>query len=154
MLIRAASRSFWEVLDALVHLVPELLRVDLLQREESQKFFAEKGLPVVLGCVDGTRVRIQAPSQNEEEYLNRKGYHSLNVQIVSTGYLLIANCVAKWPGGTHDSRILSESTFPIEIAKLNDSRKSIILGDEGYGLRTWLFTPVAETGNLTDAERR
>ena len=44
-----ASRSFWEVVDALFHLVPELVRVDLLQREESQNIFAEKGLSGVLG---------------------------------------------------------------------------------------------------------
>ena len=33
-------------------------------------------------CIDGTHVRIQSPSNNEPNYVNRKGYHSVNVQIV------------------------------------------------------------------------
>ena len=40
------------------------------------------GFPCIVGCVDGTHVRIQSPSNNEPNYVNRKGYHSVNVQIV------------------------------------------------------------------------
>ena len=39
------------------------------------------GFPNVIGCIDGTQVKIQAPSENEEEFLNRKGFHSINVQV-------------------------------------------------------------------------
>lgn len=35
----------------------------------------------MLGCVDGTFIRIQTPSENEPDYVNRKGYHSLNVMV-------------------------------------------------------------------------
>ena len=35
------------------------------------------GFPCVIGCVDGTHIRIQAPSQNEPNYVNRKNYHSI-----------------------------------------------------------------------------
>ena len=40
------------------------------------------GFPCVVGCVDGTHIRIQAPSQNEPNYVNRKNYHSINVQVI------------------------------------------------------------------------
>ena len=40
------------------------------------------GFPCVIGCVDGTHIRIQAPSQNEPNYVNRKNYHSINVQVI------------------------------------------------------------------------
>lgn len=43
-------------------------------------FFKRGGFPGVIGCVDGTHVRIQAPSQDENVYVNRKRYHSINVQ--------------------------------------------------------------------------
>jgi len=36
--------------------------------------------PCVIGCVDGTHIRIQAPHENENGYVNRKGFHSINVQ--------------------------------------------------------------------------
>ena len=35
----------------------------------------------MIGCLDGTQVKIMAPSVNEHEYVNRKGVHSINVQV-------------------------------------------------------------------------
>ncbi|XP_062580327.1 putative nuclease HARBI1, partial [Saccostrea cucullata] len=49
--------------------------------EVKGKFHSIAGFPNVLGCVDGTFIKIQAPSQNESDFVNRKGYHSLNVQV-------------------------------------------------------------------------
>lgn len=43
-------------------------------------FFLQAGFPCVIGCVDCTHVRIQAPHENENNYVNRKRYHSINVQ--------------------------------------------------------------------------
>lgn len=40
------------------------------------------GFPGVIGLVDGTHVRILAPTNNEANFVNRKGYHSINVQVV------------------------------------------------------------------------
>ena len=40
------------------------------------------GFPCVIGCVDGTHIRLQAPSQNEPNYVNRKKFHSINVQVI------------------------------------------------------------------------
>jgi hypothetical protein len=37
-------------------------------------------IPGVIGCVDGTHVRITAPNVDEPSFVNRKGFHSLNVQ--------------------------------------------------------------------------
>ena len=40
------------------------------------------GFPCVIGCIDGTHIRLQAPSQNEPNYVNRKNFHSINVQVI------------------------------------------------------------------------
>ena len=40
------------------------------------------GFPCVIGCIDGTHIRLQAPSQNEPNCINRKNYHSINVQVI------------------------------------------------------------------------
>lgn len=40
------------------------------------------GFPKVLGCVDGTQIRISTPTANEADFVNRKGFHSLNVQVL------------------------------------------------------------------------
>ena len=36
----------------------------------------------MIGCVDGTHIKIQAPYQNENDFVNRKGFHSINVQAI------------------------------------------------------------------------
>ena len=41
------------------------------------------GFPNVIGCIDGTHIRIQGPSTNEHEYVNRKNVHMINVQVIS-----------------------------------------------------------------------
>ena len=46
-----------------------------------QKFHAVAGFPDVIGCIDGTHVKISPPSVDENAYINRKGFHSLNVQV-------------------------------------------------------------------------
>ena len=40
------------------------------------------GFPCTIGCIDGTHMRIKSQSQNEPDYVNRKGFHSINVQAI------------------------------------------------------------------------
>ena len=68
-------------------------------------FYSMAGFPNVIGCIDCTHVKVTAPSRNEREYVNRKGYHSINVQLICDADLKILNCVVKWPGSVHDSQI-------------------------------------------------
>ena len=39
------------------------------------------GMPCTIGAIDGTHVRITAPKDEEWTYVNRKGEHSINVQV-------------------------------------------------------------------------
>ena len=50
-------------------------------------FYAQACFLNVIGCTDGTHVRILAPSEDENAYVNRKGFHSINVQAMT----IIAN---------------------------------------------------------------
>ena len=78
-----ASRAINRVTKALLRQLAA--RVCLPSQEEAdiqkQKFHAKAGFPNVIGCIDGTHVRILAPSNNEHEYVNRKNFHSINVQV-------------------------------------------------------------------------
>ncbi|CAG9137461.1 unnamed protein product [Plutella xylostella] len=57
-----------------------------IEREIISKRFVELfGLPGVIGAIDGgTQVAIIRPVEDEEAYLNRKLYHSINVMAVSS----------------------------------------------------------------------
>jgi hypothetical protein len=37
--------------------------------------------PKVIGVIDGTQIRIKGPGENEADFVNRKGNHSINVQV-------------------------------------------------------------------------
>ena len=39
-------------------------------------------MPSVIGCVDGSHVRIVRPMDHERTYVNRKVFHSINVQVI------------------------------------------------------------------------
>ncbi|XP_051780888.1 putative nuclease HARBI1, partial [Erpetoichthys calabaricus] len=67
-----------------------------------EKFYSMSGFPNVIGAVDCTHIAIKAPSQNEFVYVNRKHFHSINVQIISDAKMCLTNVVAKWPGSIHD----------------------------------------------------
>lgn len=40
-----------------------------------------KGMPGVIGLTDGTFVQIKGTSRDEHAFVNRKGQHSINVQV-------------------------------------------------------------------------
>lgn len=55
-------------------------------------FYRNTGFPGVIGCIDSTHVAIVPPPMNlnlvenqypEYLYINRKNYHSINVQLVN-----------------------------------------------------------------------
>ncbi|XP_067659418.1 putative nuclease HARBI1 [Haliotis asinina] len=108
------------------------------------------GFPNVVGCIDGTFVRIQRPTANEGNFVNRRGYHSLNVQMCCDANFKITSCNASWPGSVHDSRIFRTSTLCRMFE--NGQYTGFLLGDSGYPCRWFLLTPLLNP--TTRAEER
>ncbi len=106
------SRAIHKVVKAIVGLMPTYVKFpyDVAQQMVVKRGFYEiSGIPNTIGAIDCTHVRIKAPSANAINYVNRKNYHSINIQIVCDASCNILNVVARWPGGTHDSFILQNS---------------------------------------------
>lgn len=75
-----------------------------------QQFYEHQRFPGVIGCIDCTHIAIFPPQVHnpvnpEHLYVNRKGYHSINVQLVCDWRLQILHINARYPGSTHDSYI-------------------------------------------------
>lgn len=104
------------------HLAPKYIRFPQNADERNRtkiSFGAMNGFPGILGVIDGTHVAITAlPSQIENAYINRKGFHSVNVQIVCNADMLISNINARFPGSTHDSFIFGGSVLNTRLEQL------------------------------------
>ncbi|KAJ0172545.1 hypothetical protein K1T71_011684 [Dendrolimus kikuchii] len=74
------------------------------------------GLKNIVGAIDCTHIKITKPRGiiHTEQYRNRQGYFSLNVQVVGGPNLKIYDIVVRWAGSTHDSRILRNSHYLCE----------------------------------------
>lgn len=147
-----ACRAIRRVAVALQRRLPQYIYMpqdaEVLAQAKEQ-FHALANFPNVVACVDGTHIKIIAPAVNEWEYVNRKGYHSINVQLMCDANLRIVNCVVRWPGATHDSRILTESEIYRWLE--NPDTDFVVLGDSGYPLKNWLMVPFLNPRN--EAER-
>ena len=53
---------------------------EILQNEDG--IFTKGGFPGVIGCVDSTCIKIQAPHEKKNDVVNHKGFHSINVQAI------------------------------------------------------------------------
>jgi len=73
------------------------------------QFAVRAGFPDVIRVIDCTHIAIKAPSQDEFVYVNRKHFHSINVQIICDAQMQLTNIVARWPGSMYASYILSNS---------------------------------------------
>ena len=47
-----------------------------------QEIYCVSGMPNVIGAIDGTQIPIISPGgDGEPDFVNRKGIHSLNIQV-------------------------------------------------------------------------
>ena len=112
--VPSVCRIIHRVANALSALVPQVIRFPVHLQDElrvKHEFFQLAGFPNVVGALDCTHVRLYgAPlGENEHVYVNRKGYHSINVQAICDANYRITNIAARWPGSTHDSAIIHGS---------------------------------------------
>ena len=129
--------------DVIVGLKDQYIKWPTTQQEVTDTqlgFHRLSNFPGVVGAVDCTHVRLDCAPLGEHEYayINRKGFHSLNIQLICDSHFLIRNVVARWPGSCHDSRILQESAV---WDMFEQHATGVLLGDSGYPQKTWLMTP-------------
>ncbi|XP_053296371.1 putative nuclease HARBI1 isoform X2 [Pleuronectes platessa] len=142
----SVSRAINQTINALArpHIIQQFIRfpLDIQQLHRIKaNFMAIAGMPGVVGAIDGTHIKIIAPSKDEDVFVNRKKVHSINTQVVFDANFNILDVVAKWPGATHDSRILMEGGLRQLFERHHVPVGCHLLGDSGYPCKTWLLTP-------------
>ncbi|KAI4468135.1 hypothetical protein MML48_2g00002635 [Holotrichia oblita] len=148
----AVSRCIREVTDVMVtNLLNQWIKFpntrnefNALKQDFTEEFPLFRNL---VGVIDGTQIQIIAPPQHHEiypaaPYYCRKGYYSINTQIVCDAQKKILNMNARFPGSVHDSAIWTSSTVRnILNNQFAAGQENYLFGDSGYPLEPWLLTP-------------
>ncbi|CAH2109173.1 unnamed protein product [Euphydryas editha] len=120
-------------------------------REVKAQFFNIAGFPNRIGCVDGSHIPIQSPGGEQAElFRNRKGFFSINVQVVCDAKLYIRDTDARWHGSIHDSTVYHNSFLRARLD--NNEIDDHLLGDSAYPCGRFMMTPILNP--TTNAERR
>ena len=91
--------------DAMTFVNPKLIRLPTTAGEVQRLtdgYLEAHGFPQCIGAVDGTHIKIAETSEHYLDFINRKGYFSLNVQVVCDYNYCFQDVVVKWPGSVHD----------------------------------------------------
>ncbi|MCL4156128.1 UNVERIFIED_CONTAM: hypothetical protein GTU68_019153 [Idotea baltica] len=144
-----AIEQFSTALDDKFNEIIKFPTIDEQLAGEKQEFYRIGNFPNVIGCVDGTHIPIEKPNIHEQRFVNRKHYHSINVQGICDSQGKFINVVARWPGSCHDSYILRSSGIWNYME--NNPNIGVILGDSAYPLRSWLMTPIRNPNNRNAA---
>lgn len=78
-----APKAVRRVTKAIVNLVPLFIKWPKGEKVEEvfKGFAACSAFPNVIGAIDGTHINIKVPHSNPECYINRKGHHSIHLQV-------------------------------------------------------------------------
>uniref|UniRef100_I3K8R4 Putative nuclease HARBI1 n=1 Tax=Oreochromis niloticus TaxID=8128 RepID=I3K8R4_ORENI len=114
-----------------------------------QGFFAIAGFPNVIGAIDCTHIAIKAPpGPNEGDFVNRKGVHSINVQVMCSHILTslrwcVTPCATSpmWKPNGQDQCMTQESSESQAFLHYTGAYDGILLGDRGYACRRYFLTP-------------
>ncbi|XP_066593207.1 putative nuclease HARBI1 [Prorops nasuta] len=148
-------RAVKRVSRALFNIAPYIIRWPSSAEAQTvkEKFQQASGFPGVIGAIDGTHIKIDAPNKNPADIINRKGYHSIQLQVVCNHRALFTHCFAGYPGSLHDQRVFKKSEV---FDYLQDATKfptnTHLVGDAAYELHQHLLVPFKDNGHLTDAQ--
>ncbi|XP_060583052.1 putative nuclease HARBI1, partial [Ruditapes philippinarum] len=150
--IATVSRVITKVTDILFGLKDQVIKfpmTDTDRRKVMNGFYAIRGFPSVIGCIDGTHVKLISPGQPDEAaYVNRKHQHSINVQATCDHKGKFTSLNACWPGSCHDSHVFRMSSIGRHLQSHNqDPQNGYLLGDSGYPCRPFLITPFLQPRN-------
>ena len=140
-----ANRVIHRVTAAIASLSKDLIKFP--QNEEEIRiaqlgFYNIAKFPRVIGVLDCTHIKIISPGgEHAETFRNRKGYMSINTQVICDANLQITDIVARWPGSAHDERIFSSSRRNA-MFQMGHYGDSVLVADSGYMNRNYIMMPL------------
>ncbi|XP_066590789.1 putative nuclease HARBI1 [Prorops nasuta] len=123
--------------------------------ENEVKFKEMSNFPGVVGVIDGCHIRISSPIDNPNNYINRKGIHSIVLQGICDYRRKFIDVFTGYCGSVHDARVWQLS----DIKQLIDNNQNLyfprtthLLGDTAYSLSKILLVPFKDNGHLNEIQ--
>ncbi|KAJ8910048.1 hypothetical protein NQ315_000450, partial [Exocentrus adspersus] len=151
-----AVRSVRRVIKALLKLKDRFIQWpnDERARVTANELERTTGFPGVTGVLDGTHIKIASPKHNSESYINRKNFHSIQLQVVCDETRQFTYCYVGQPGSVHDQRVLRISTLQTKLNnKTGFSEDTHLIADAAYALQDHLMVPYKDNGHLTREQK-
>ncbi|WAR13540.1 LOW QUALITY PROTEIN: HARB1-like protein [Mya arenaria] len=115
----------------------------------AEGFSARCGIPGIVGAVDGTHVPVPGPrSQHRASFINRKGYPSIQLQVVAT---VISGCWIHTPVGL--ALCTMQENCPLLDVCQQLPAPYHLIGDSAYPLSRYMLVPYRDNGHL-DAQQK
>jgi len=166
---RISKETFTNLCNLLQPVLQNTIRGDFIKfprtREEAQNAINEfeqfSNIPQIVGVVDGSHISILAPTENKEDYFNRKHDYSVNLMGILNHKMMFLHASVGFPGSIHDSRAFQLTEVHNEIGDLLSQPTSEIsglnvrpqiIGDSAFPDRGWILKQYSN--NLTPTERR
>lgn len=132
----------------LSNLSPEVIKwPNDVEKQEIEQYFRHKNtFPGIIGLIDGTHIKIDKPQDDPDSYINRKGFYSVQVQLVCDHNLRITDIFTGYPGSVHDARVFR--TSPLSETLEEKCGEFHLLGDSAYPLLKNVLTPFPDRGLL------
>ncbi|XP_038067665.1 protein ANTAGONIST OF LIKE HETEROCHROMATIN PROTEIN 1-like [Patiria miniata] len=125
------------------------------RRETSASFRDISGFDGIVGAIDGTHIRIMNLPGGDQDYINRKKFPSVQLQVVVDDELLITDTNVGWPGSAHDARVFRNSGIADRADHgLLFDEDQFLVGDSAYPLRPYLITVFKNYHNLTRQQKQ
>lgn len=132
------------VCDAILQHLPTFIRMPQTENERLAKaaaFAQIADFPRCIGAIDCTHVKVASPGgEISENFRNRHGYFSINVQTISDADLRIMNVIARWPGAAHDATIFNNCEVRQQLER-GEYGDYVIVADGGYANTAYMCTP-------------
>ncbi|CAI5959543.1 unnamed protein product [Closterium sp. NIES-64] len=77
--------------------------------EMAEEFRAIKGVPAVVGAIDGTHVHMKGMEGHMQEYYTRKSCYAVQLQLTCDARGIIWDYLIGYPGSAHDKRVFMNS---------------------------------------------
>lgn len=106
----------------------------------ASEFAAIRDIHGTILAIDGTHIPIEAPSDRPEQYINRKGWHSIVFQLVVDSKYIIRDVFGGYPGSSHDAFVYAASSFKYYVNEEIPFPFAVI-GDAAYPASDHLLVP-------------